>query len=103
MPNPDLLAEFGEARRAAAPVLIGFAVETGSDTSVIEYARGKLRSKRVDLVVANHAADAFGRDDNRATLVGADFTETLDVMPKRDLADYILDWLSQRWSEQSSC
>ena len=101
--NPDLLAEIGHARQGSAPVLVGFALETGSDEAVVESARGKLRSKRVDLVVANHAGDALGRDDNRATLVGEDFTDALGVMPKGDLADQILNWLSQRWSEQSPC
>jgi len=35
--------------------------------------------------------------------VGEDFTDALGVMPKGDLADQILNWLSQRWSEQSPC
>lgn len=91
VPNPDLLAEIGAARAARSPVLVGFAVETDTDERVIEAARGKLASKRVDMVVANHAADSFGRDDNRATLVTAAGAEPFGVLPKPVLADRILD------------
>ena len=101
--NPDLLAEIGRARRGSAPVLVGFALETGSEASVIEHAQGKLRSKCADLVVANHAREALEHDDNRAILVGADTTQSLGTMPKRDLADHILDWLSQRFCERAPC
>ncbi|HRI63475.1 MAG TPA: bifunctional phosphopantothenoylcysteine decarboxylase/phosphopantothenate--cysteine ligase CoaBC [Polyangium sp.] len=91
VPNPDLLAEVGAARSGAKPVLVGFAVETGEDEVILEYARGKLEKKRVDMVVANRADEAFGRDDNRATIVLRDAAEPLDVMTKHALADQILD------------
>jgi phosphopantothenoylcysteine decarboxylase/phosphopantothenate--cysteine ligase len=91
VPNPDLLAEVGAARSGNKPVLIGFAVETDTDEKVIAYARGKLTAKRVDLVVANHASDAFGRDDNRAFLVDPDGAEPLGILSKPALADRILD------------
>ena len=91
VPNPDLLAEVGAARAHRLPVLVGFAVETDTDARVIEAARGKLAAKRVDMVVANHAVDSFGRDDNRATLVTKDAAEPFGVLPKPVLADRILD------------
>jgi phosphopantothenoylcysteine decarboxylase/phosphopantothenate--cysteine ligase len=91
VPNPDLLAEIGAARKGARPVLVGFAVETDTDDRVIAYARGKLASKRCDMVVANHASDAFGRDDNRAAIVTKDAAEALPVQSKKDLADRLLD------------
>ncbi len=91
VPNPDLLAEVGAARSGQKPALIGFAVETDTDEKVIAYARGKLEAKRVDLVVANHASDAFGRDDNRAFLVDRDGAEPLGILSKPALADRILD------------
>jgi phosphopantothenoylcysteine decarboxylase/phosphopantothenate--cysteine ligase len=91
IPNPDILAELGAARTARLPVLIGFAVETDSDEQLVANAHGKLDSKRVDLVVANHASDSFGKDDNRATLVTRTATEPLGVLSKSDLADRILD------------
>lgn len=91
VPNPDLLAEIGAARADRTPVLVGFAVETDTDDRVVAAALNKLEKKRVDLVVANHARDAFGKDDNRATLVTRGSADVLGVLTKRDLADRILD------------
>jgi phosphopantothenoylcysteine decarboxylase/phosphopantothenate--cysteine ligase len=96
IPNPDLLAEVGRARTVSKPVLVGFAVETGEDEAILRYARGKLEAKRVDMVVANRADEAFGRDDNRATIVTRDAAEPLGVLTKRALADRILDRIVAR-------
>lgn len=89
--NPDLLAEVGHARSGKGPVLVGFAVETDDEAGVIAKARKKLSSKRVDLVVGNHASDSFGRDDNRAILVTHESATPLGVLSKHTLADRILD------------
>jgi phosphopantothenoylcysteine decarboxylase / phosphopantothenate---cysteine ligase len=89
--NPDLLAEIGAARTGRRPLLVGFAVETERGEALIAYAREKLREKRVDLVVANEASDAFGREDNVAILVGADDAQPLPSMSKVLLADTLLD------------
>jgi phosphopantothenoylcysteine decarboxylase/phosphopantothenate--cysteine ligase len=95
--NPDLVAEVGAARRGTAPVLVAFAVETADDAGVVAAARKKLASKKVDLVVANHAADSFGRDDDRATLVDATGAHPLGVLDKHALADRILDRVLGFW------
>ena len=89
--NPDLLADLGAARSGARPVLVGFAVETAEPDVLVAYAQKKLREKRVDLVVANHAADSFARDTNRATFVTENAADALPLMSKNDLADQILD------------
>lgn len=89
--NPDILAGLGAWRRdagATSPMLVGFAVET---RDLVKAARGKLEKKGVDLIVANAAADSFGRDDNRAVLVHAQGEDALEVMDKVTLADRILD------------
>jgi phosphopantothenoylcysteine decarboxylase / phosphopantothenate---cysteine ligase len=91
VPNPDLLADIGTRRKGAKPFLVAFALETAQGDSLTALARQKLEKKRVDLVVANSAAVALSRDDNRATLVTKDHAEELDVMPKAALADVILD------------
>jgi phosphopantothenoylcysteine decarboxylase/phosphopantothenate--cysteine ligase len=71
--NPDLIAELGAARTSGAaprrPALVAFAVETGGESALVAYATKKLHEKRVDLVVANAAADSFGREDNLVVLV----------------------------------
>jgi phosphopantothenoylcysteine decarboxylase/phosphopantothenate--cysteine ligase len=91
VPNPDLLAEVGAYRRGGRPFLVGFALETSEGEALASAARGKLAKKGVDLVVANHAAEAFDGDDNRAMLVTAEACEELPRMSKRALADRILD------------
>ncbi|NOU28172.1 MAG: bifunctional phosphopantothenoylcysteine decarboxylase/phosphopantothenate--cysteine ligase CoaBC [Polyangiaceae bacterium] len=88
--NPDILAELGQGRTGTAPFLVGFALETGADADVIAYAREKLVRKRVDLVVANHAAESLGKDENRIHLVDASGVETHGPVPKGALADVIL-------------
>jgi len=97
VPNPDLLAEIGAARAGERPVLVGFAVETGTDEQVVTYAKGKLESKKIDLVVANDARESFGRDDNRAALVDHGGVEALGTMSKHDVADKILDRIAARY------
>jgi phosphopantothenoylcysteine decarboxylase/phosphopantothenate--cysteine ligase len=89
--NPDLLATIGAARSGTLPVLVGFAVETADDDVLVAYAQKKLRDKKVDLVVANHADDSFGSATNRATFVTEEATTPLPVMSKFELADRILD------------
>ena len=97
--NPDLLAEIGQRRCRAMPVLVGFAVETAQDQALVELGRDKLRRKKVDLVVANRAEDSLGRDENRVWLVTPTDAELVATAPKLVVADAILDRISQRFAE----
>jgi phosphopantothenoylcysteine decarboxylase/phosphopantothenate--cysteine ligase len=100
LPNSDILAEIGLARKSARPVLVGFALETDTDERVIANARAKLASKRVDLVVANHADESIGRDDTRAILVGVRDCSVLEPMSKEDAADRILSFVGSKLRER---
>lgn len=91
--NPDILAGLGEWRDGGAPLLVGFAVET---KDLLASARRKLEKKKVDLIVANHAASSFGKDTNRVTFVSGAGDEELPELPKRDVAARILDWVAAR-------
>jgi phosphopantothenoylcysteine decarboxylase/phosphopantothenate--cysteine ligase len=95
-PTPDVLAEVAAlaratADRAARPVLVGFAAETGS----LDRAPAKLRRKGVDLLVANDVAEpgsGFGTETNRVSILSADGScDDLPLLPKRVIADRILD------------
>ena len=74
-----------------APILVGFAAETGS----LERAADKLRRKGVDLLVANDVSEpgsGFGTDTNRVTILAADGSRhDLPLLTKREVADAILD------------
>ncbi len=98
VPNPDLLAEIGAARRGTTPALTGFALETGDDKALVAAARGKLQRKKVDLVVANAAAESLGRDDNRVLLVTDVETTPLPTLPKEAIAQRLIEWMSARLS-----
>ena len=90
--TPDILAELGRRRAGGAtPILVGFAAET---SDLVVRARQKLRSKQVDLVVANDMSQAgvgFAVDTNAATLVTETATEDVPLGTKRALAGVILD------------
>ncbi|HEY3414013.1 MAG TPA: bifunctional phosphopantothenoylcysteine decarboxylase/phosphopantothenate--cysteine ligase CoaBC [Armatimonadota bacterium] len=88
--TPDILAEMGRNKRPGQ-ILIGFAAET---ENLIENARAKLAAKNLDAVVANDVTRegaGFGADTNVATLITAEGCSELGPMPKRAMAEAILD------------
>lgn len=95
--NPDLIAEIGAARNGQKkPMLVAFALETGDDAAVIDYAKKKLVAKKVDLVVANAAHESLGRDENRIVFVSPSGVSPFVIGPKEELADKILDQIARR-------
>lgn len=77
--------------RPAGLIAVGFALETDD---LVGNARGKLRAKGLDFVVANRAGapgEGFGAETNRVTIVTDDAAEELPFMSKRDAAEQILD------------
>ena len=89
----DILADLGALpqRRDGRPVLVGFAAETHD---VIDHARGKLRRKKVDMIVANDVSrqDAgFEVDANAVTIVSAAETIEVPLQSKAQVAGRILD------------
>ena len=88
--NPDIARTVGE-RKQPGQVLVGFAAET---ENVLENARGKLLSKRLDLIVANDVTAegaGFGTDTNIVTLISHGGVETLPLMSKREVAHRLWD------------
>jgi phosphopantothenoylcysteine decarboxylase/phosphopantothenate--cysteine ligase len=93
-PNPDILADLGSLRHAIgkrAPVLIGFAAETDN---LVDNARAKLESKRVDAVVLNNVGRTdigFNSDRNEVTIITPTAVIEVPAASKRDIAQKILD------------
>lgn len=87
--NPDILAELGEANEGRA-ILVGFAAET---SDIVAYAREKLASKHLDLVVANDVSGELGfeTEENRVVFVSVDAAEERPVLDKRVIARELLD------------
>ena len=79
----DILARV--AARADRPFTVGFAAET---EDVERYARGKLETKRLDLIAANEVGDckAFDVDDNALVVLSAEGREEIAHANKIDVA-----------------
>ena len=90
-PTRDILAEVA-GRLRPEQLVVGFAAETDQ---VVENAAAKLRSKRLDLMVANDVTQAgagFDVDTNIVTLLFSDGRrQPLEKMSKLEAAHHILD------------
>lgn len=95
--NPDILVELGERKgNAPRPFLVGFAVETGTPTELVEEVRRKLSRKNADLMVGNLAQDSFDKDTNRVCLVPRrGDTITMETASKNRVAREIFDVINQ--------
>jgi phosphopantothenoylcysteine decarboxylase/phosphopantothenate--cysteine ligase len=96
--NPDILAELVQARaagRLSAPVIVGFAAETGDQhADVLTHGRAKLARKGCDLLVVNAVSDgrAFGQPDNAAVILAAAGGEVdIPLGPKTVLSAALCD------------
>jgi phosphopantothenoylcysteine decarboxylase/phosphopantothenate--cysteine ligase len=89
--TPDILSEVSN-KRTDGQLVIGFAAETNE---VVKYALSKMEKKGLDMVVANDITKegaGFDTDTNIATILTPNGTNIdLPKMPKRELADRILD------------
>lgn len=100
--TPDILLEVAARREELGRplVTVGFAAET---EDLIENARHKLRSKRLDLMVANDARQAMGAEVNQVTLLDAEGkVEELPPLPKDEVAERIVEWVIGRISESAN-
>jgi phosphopantothenoylcysteine decarboxylase / phosphopantothenate---cysteine ligase len=89
-PTEDILAEVVRRRRPGQ-LIVGFAAET---TNLMENGRAKLLRKGADAIVVNDVSgDGVGidADMNAATFLTLSTSIELPAMPKRKLADRILD------------
>lgn len=88
--TPDILSNVSKNRHENL-LVVGFAAETND---VINYAKSKMAKKNLDLVVANDITKTgagFNADTNIAAIITPTEEIELPLMPKRELADKILD------------
>lgn len=90
-PTTDILATV--AARPNAPFCVGFAAESHD---VTENADAKRQRKRVPLMIANRAQDAFGRDQNEVTLLDDQGAHPLPRMDKLALARVLVAQIARR-------
>lgn len=91
----DILKYLGEHKREGQ-FLCGFCMET---KDMLENAGKKLKSKHVDMIVANNvkvAGAGFAGNTNVVTLVAEDMTKELGLLSKDETAAQILDEIMRR-------
>ncbi len=94
-PTEDILAGLA-ADRDERQLIVGFAAEHGED---VERARGKLERKGIDMIVLNDVSDqriGFDSAENAVTLLDAAGATELPRARKEEIAEQILDRLSER-------
>jgi phosphopantothenoylcysteine decarboxylase/phosphopantothenate--cysteine ligase len=89
--TPDILGEV-----KGKFLKVGFAAES---EDLVANARKKLREKRLDLIIANDITSddcGIGADTNQVVIIDRKGkTEELPLLPKREVADMILDRVAQ--------
>jgi phosphopantothenoylcysteine decarboxylase/phosphopantothenate--cysteine ligase len=84
-------------------IKVGFAAES---SNLVENARGKLKQKGLDFIVANDitARDSgFGTDTNRVTIIDRKGkVNSLPLLAKREVADKVLDRVAELFSTRRS-
>lgn len=90
--NPDILADV--AAHASRPFCVGFAAET---ENLEDYALGKLKKKKLDMIVANPVNDGqgFDRDDNSILVLWPSGRQEFPTAAKTDLAQEIISLISK--------
>ena len=95
-PTADVLQSTRDLRPIGA-VIVGFALET---QNAVENGRRKRGEKGLDLLVVNDAREegaGFEVETNRVTILAADGSmEELPLLPKDEVAERILDRVSER-------
>jgi len=89
-PTADILAGTAGRRKKGA-FIVGFALETGD---AVAGAQAKLKSKQLDLVVANDATEPGSGPEvptNRVIIVSRTGVEPLPLLEKTEAAEVILD------------
>ncbi|MCC6369439.1 MAG: bifunctional phosphopantothenoylcysteine decarboxylase/phosphopantothenate--cysteine ligase CoaBC [Bacteroidia bacterium] len=88
----DILSELGRSKKKQ--FLVGFALET---ENVIEYAKGKLKAKKLDMIVANSASEkgsGFGGDTNKISIIDKhNKIINFELKPKAEVACDIVDFI----------
>jgi len=97
--NPDILATV--AALPVAPFTVGFAAET---ERVAEYARAKMREKKLDMIAANWVGGrqtGFDVDDNALEVFWGDGHAQLDRAAKSRVAEQLMALVVEKFYEKN--
>lgn len=91
--NPDILTNVGASDKRPQ-LVVGFAAET---EDVLENAKRKRKRKAADWIVANDVSgDVMGGDENRVHIVSDEGVESLEQMPKIEVAMALLERVADK-------
>jgi phosphopantothenoylcysteine decarboxylase/phosphopantothenate--cysteine ligase len=96
--NPDIVSSV--AALVDAPFTVGFAAET---ESVEEYARDKMRRKKLDMIIANDVSRTdigFGSEDNAVVVFWPEGAVEYQKMGKAQLSKKLVEKLAELISEK---
>ena len=87
--NPDIISTIAQSKKRPK-LVIGFAAET---ENIITYAKEKLISKKIDLVIANDVSDnkVFGKNTNKVFLIDKNSCEEWAEQDKNTIAYKLAD------------
>jgi len=94
--NPDIIAAV--ASHAKRPFTVGFAAET---QDVIEYAQGKLKGKKLDMIATNDVSGTnvgFNSDNNALTVIWPGGHKVLPLASKAQIAKQLIELIAIRQS-----
>jgi len=92
--NPDIIATV--AAKADKPFTVGFAAET---QNVLNYARGKLEKKNLNMIIANDVSDeniGFNSDDNAIIIIDKESETPYPQASKYHLAQDIITHIKNK-------
>ncbi len=91
--NPDILTNVGASDKRPT-LVVGFAAET---EDVLENAKRKRKRKAADWIVANDVSgNVMGGDENRVHIVSDEGVESLEQMPKIEVAMALLERVADK-------
>ena len=96
---PDILSSVAEL--ANGPFTVGFAAETDR---VREYALGKLKNKRLDMIVANlvGADRGFDKDENAVDVYWRSGDQSFPMTDKLELAASLIKLVAERYAARQA-
>ena len=97
--NRDIIAAVSQ--RKERPFVVGFSAET---ENMAEYAKGKMKSKKLDMVAANRVGEdlVFGADTNALQVFWPEGDQTMATAFKSHLARELMTLIIERYDAKNS-
>jgi phosphopantothenoylcysteine decarboxylase/phosphopantothenate--cysteine ligase len=98
--NPDIVATI--AKLEDKPFVVGFAAET---ENVETYARGKLASKNLNMIIANDVSNTdigFNSDSNSVTVFWDESQQDFPSMSKSTLSHQLIELIAHQYTDNTN-